>query len=81
MTPEKVATRIPRPKLNSLIVAFLSSSVISRSLDMPAHPAMAIPTRQTPTPTRMNRPDVVPSTLLTNSPWKMGGMRVPNAAQ
>ena len=38
MTPENVATRMPFVKLNSLIVAFFCSSVISRSLDMPAQP-------------------------------------------
>src|ERR1700704_5554838 len=28
----------------------------------------------------MTRPEVVPSTWLTNTPLKMGGIRVPNAA-
>ena len=43
MTPENVATRMPFLKLNSLIAAFFCSSDISRSLDMPARPATAMP--------------------------------------
>jgi len=81
MIPEKVATRIPLVKLNSLIVSLFCSSVISRSLLLPARPAIAIPARQTKTPRRMTCPDVVPRTFDANSPWNIGGMSVPNAAQ
>ena len=40
-----------------------SSLVISRSLDMPATPAKAIPSMQTTIPIRMTMPEVVPRTL------------------
>ena len=63
------------------MTACFCSSDISRSLDMPALPAKAMPPMQTATPNRITCPDVVPSTCSTKSPSKMGGMRVPNAAQ
>ena len=60
MTPEKVATRSPFFKSNSLMDARFCSVDISRSLDIPAAPAKAIPRRQTATPPRMIRPEWVP---------------------
>src|SRR5664279_3805315 len=43
ITPEKVATRMPFLRLNSLMVACCCSTDISRSLDIPALPAKAMP--------------------------------------
>ena len=81
ITPEKVATMIPFLKSNSLIDAFFCSSDISRSLDMPAMPATAMPAMQTNTPKRMIWPEVVGRILVKNSPRKIGGMSVPKAAR
>src|ERR1035441_7007707 len=72
ITPEKVATRMPFLRLNSLMVACCCSTDISRSLDMPALPAKAMPLKQTATPNRITCPEVVWSTSLTNLPSKMG---------
>ena len=80
ITPEKMATISPLLKLNSLIDSVFCSADISFSFDMPAIPANVIPTRQTPIPSRITRPDCVPSTLEANSPLKAGGIRVPKAA-
>src|ERR1035441_5405659 len=46
MTPEKMATRTPFLKLNSLMEACFCSADISFSLDMPALPTKAMPARQ-----------------------------------
>ena len=80
MTPEKVATSSPFFRSNSLIEARFCSVDISRSLDTPAAPANAIPRRQTATPPRMIRPEWVPRTSEANTPRKIGGINVPNAA-
>ena len=80
MIPAKVATKIPFLKSNSLIDAFLSSSDISRSFDMPAIPATAMPARQTSTPKRTTWPETVPQDLRGELPLTSGGTRVPNAA-
>ena len=80
MIPEKVATSTPRFNANSLMTARFFSSDISRSLEIPALPATAIPARQTPTPSRMMCPECVRRTSDANSPRKMGGSSVPNAA-
>src|SRR5437773_9146955 len=52
ITPANVATKKPRTKLNSLMASCFCSADNSRSLDIPAMPLIAIPTRQTATPTR-----------------------------
>ena len=80
ITPEKVATSRPFFKLNSLIAARFCSSDNSFSFDIPAAPANTIPNRQIPTPTKIVSPDRVPSTMLWNSPRKIGGINVPKAA-
>src|ERR1700733_1433619 len=79
-TPEKVATNNPFFKSNSLIEARFCSVDISRSLDTPAAPANAIPRRQTATPPRIRLPERVPRTSDANTPRKIGGIKVPNAA-
>ena len=81
MMPEKVATRMPLRRLNSLMTSCFFLAGISRSLDIPAIPAKAMPLRHTATPVRMTRPEMVPSTFGTKTPSKIGGIRVPNAAQ
>jgi hypothetical protein len=80
MIPEKVATTSPFFKSNSLIDSLFCSSDISRSFEIPAAPATAIPSRQIPTPQRMITPECVPKTWLANSPRKIGGISVPKAA-
>src|SRR6267142_353302 len=80
ITPENVATNKPFFKSNSLIDERFCSSDISFSLRIPAAPANTIPSKQIPTPARIVNPDRVPSTSLTNFPWKIGGISVPNAA-
>ena len=40
-----------------------------------------MPARQTATPSRITRPETVPTTLVMNTPSKMGGISVPKAAQ
>ena len=80
MIPEKVPTRIPLGKLNSLIDSRFFSSGISRSLFIPASPAMAIPSRQTSTPSRIIWPEAVPR-VRPMVPLKIGGTSVPKAAQ
>ncbi len=78
--PENVPTATPLRKLNSLIAAFFCSSGISRSLLMPANPAMPMPTRQTTTPSRMICPEAV-ANLSPIVPSKIGGISVPKAEQ
>ncbi len=80
-TPENAATRMPLPKLNSLIEDFFASSHISRSLDIPASPVMTMPRMQTRIPMRMTSPEVVPRTWEPNVPSKIGGTSVPTTAQ
>src|SRR5207244_12438464 len=53
---------------------------MARSLKMPARPAAAIPSKQTKMPNKITRPEFVPRTWLTNTPLKMGGIKVPKAA-
>src|SRR5437667_348202 len=76
MIPEKVATKRPRFKSNSLMEARFCSADISFSFDIPAAPAKMMPRRQTTTPTRMIRPEEVPNTSDLNSPRKIGGIKV-----
>src|SRR5271166_940758 len=80
MTPEKVATRRPFFKLNSLIAARFWVSDNSLSFDTPAAPARTMPSKQTATPNRIVRPERVPKTSVANCPRKIGGISVPNAA-
>src|ERR1022692_1184619 len=80
MIPQKVATSRPRFRLNSLMAARFCSSDNSRSFEIPAAPANAIPVKQIATPDRITIPEWVPSTCLANSPRKIGGSSVPKAA-
>ena len=50
MMPQKVATSRPRFRLNSRMAARFCSSDNSRSLEIPAAPANAMPARQNATP-------------------------------
>ena len=64
------------------MIACFCSADISRSLDMPALPANAMPAMQTATPNRITCPDAVPQHLgQRTTPSKIGGINVPNAAQ
>src|SRR5215471_14445296 len=89
MIPEKVATRIPLVKLNSAIAFFFSASGISRSLVKPAKAATPMPIKQTSTPNNVTLPGVVAAIsamlcatgIVGMNDLKIGGMRVPNAAQ
>ena len=80
ITPEKVATSSPFLRSNSLIDSLFCSFDISRSFETPAAPATAIPARQMAMPPRMISPECVLRTWLANSPRKIGGINVPNAA-
>ncbi len=80
MMPEKVATRIPFQKLNSLMASLFFSSDISRSLDMPARPVTAMPSTQTMMPNPIQWPDVVEN-LSTSVPSNSGGISVPKTEQ
>ena len=89
MIPEKVATRMPFLKSNSLIDFFFSASGISFSLVKPAMAAIQMPIRQTSTPARVIWPGPLPAICTMDSPTgisgmkvlRMGGSRVPKAAQ
>src|ERR1035438_6064623 len=76
MMPQKVATSRPRLRLNSPMEARFCSSDNSRSLEIPAAQANAIPVMQITTPNRITMPECVPSTCFENSPRKIGGSRV-----
>ena len=80
MTPDRVATAMPFFKSNSSMAAFCCSGDMARSLKIPARPAAAMPSKQTKIPRRMTRPELVPRTCVANTPLKMGGISVPNAA-
>ncbi len=80
VTPANVATQSPLVKLNSLMVSFFFSSGSSFSLDIPAQPQIAIPTRQTTTPPSVVSPEVF-MIKSPKVPKYIGGIMVPNAAQ
>src|SRR5579872_416582 len=71
---------MPFLRLNSWMAALCCSGDITRSFETPANPAAAMPAKQTNMPSRTTRPEVVPTTWVTNSPRNIGGIRVPNAA-
>ncbi len=80
MIPQATATAIPRPRLNSATVAFLSASETSPSFRIPARPLTPMPATQTRTPRITTWPDPR-DTISPSCPWKSGGTRVPKAAQ
>jgi len=57
ITPEKMATRTPFLRLNSLTEARFCSADISFSLDMPALPTKAMPIRQMAMPNKVIWPE------------------------
>ena len=80
MIPAKIATSRPLRKSNSFMAARFCSVDSSLSLDIPAQPQTAIPSRQTTTPARMIRPEVL-ANKSPKLPKYIGGIIVPNAAQ